>query len=160
LFAIGIRYVGKTVAEKLARHFRNMDNLAKATYEELIATPEVGETIARSVVAFFANPGNRKEIERLRRAGLQFQSSEKEPEKVSEILGNKSFVISGVFDHYERDQLKDIILANGGKVLSSVSGKLDYLLAGDNMGPSKREKAEKLGVKILSEAEFEKMLKG
>ncbi len=160
LFAIGIRYVGKTVAEKLVRHFRNLDNLAKASYEDLIATPEVGETIARSVVEFFGNPVNRREMERLQRAGLQFESSEKEPEKVSEVLGNKSFVISGVFDHYERDQLRDIILANGGKVLSSVSGKLDFLLAGENMGPSKREKAEKLGVRIISEAEFDKMLKG
>jgi DNA ligase (NAD+) len=159
LFAIGIRYVGRTVAEKLARHFKTMDNLAKASYDELVAAPEVGETIAQSVVAFFKDPANRKEVERLRKAGLQFQSSEKEPEKISAILANKSFVISGTFEHYERDQLNDIILAHGGRVLSGVSGKLDYLLAGENMGPSKLEKAEKLGVKIISESEFEKMLK-
>src|SRR5260221_8431094 len=159
LFAIGIRYVGKTVAEKLARHFRSMDTLARASYDELIAAPEVGSTIAQSVVAFFKDPANRKEVERLRKAGLQFQSSEKEPERISDILANKSFVISGTFEHYERDQLKDIILAHGGRVLSGVSGKLDYLLAGENMGPSKLEKAEKLGVKIISESEFQKMVK-
>ncbi len=159
LFAIGIRYVGKTVAEKLARHFRSLDNLARASYDELVAAPEVGSTIAQSVVAFFKDTANRKEVERLRKAGLQFQSSEIEPEKISDILANKSFVISGTFEHYERDQLKDIILAHGGRVLSGVSGKLDYLLAGENMGPSKLEKAEKLGVKIISEPEFQKMLK-
>src|SRR5258706_11315310 len=128
LFAIGIRYVGKTVAEKLVRHFKTMDTLAKASYDELVAAPEVGEKIAQSVVAFFKDPANRKEVERLGRAGLQFQSSEKEPEKTSDVLANKSFVISGTFEHYERDQLKDIILANGGRVLSGVSGKLDYRL--------------------------------
>lgn len=159
LFAIGIRYVGKTVAENLARHFKSMDNLSKANYEELVAAPEVGEKIAQSVVDFFSKPVNLKEIDRLKKAGLQFQSSEKEPEKVSEILINKSFVISGVFENYERDQLKDVVQANGGRVLSSVSAKLDYLLAGENMGPAKREKAEKLGVKIISELDFEKMLK-
>ncbi len=158
LFAIGIRYVGKTVAEKLVRHFKTMDALAKASYDELVAAPEVGEKIAQSVVAFFKDSANRNEVERLGRAGLQFQSSEKEPEKTSDVLSNKSFVISGTFEHYERDQLKDIILANGGRVLSGVSGKLDYLLAGENMGPSKLEKAEKLGVKIISLPEFEKML--
>jgi DNA ligase (NAD+) len=159
LFGIGIRYVGKTVAEKLARHFKSMDNLSKATYEALLEAPEVGEKIAQSVVDYFHDPNNLKEIERLARAGLQLESSQKEPAQVSDVLGDKSFVISGVFKNYERDQLKDVILANGGRVLSSVSGKLDYLVAGDNMGPAKREKAEKLGVKIISEAEFEAMLK-
>lgn len=160
LFAIGIRYVGKTVAEKIARHFKSMDNLQKATYEELLAAPEVGAKIAQSVSAFFKNPDHQREVERLKKAGLQMFSAAKEPEKVSDVLQNKSFVISGVFQNYEREQLQEIILANGGRILSGVSGKLDYLLAGDNMGPSKREKAEKLGVKIISEAEFEKMLKG
>ena len=124
----------------------------------MVAAPEVGEKIAQSVVAFFKDPANRKEVDRLGKAGLQFKSSEKEPEKISDVLANKSFVISGTFEHYERDQLKDIILAHGGRVLSGVSGKLDYLLAGENMGPSKLEKAEKLGVKVISESEFEKML--
>lgn len=160
LFAIGIRYVGKTVAEKLARHFKNIDTLAKASYEDLLTAPEVGEKIAESVVDFFKNPDNQKEIDRLKKAGLQFESTLKEPEKESDVLENKSFVISGVFQKYEREQLQDIIIKNGGRILSSVSGKLDYLLAGDNMGPSKREKAEKLGVKIISEQDFEKMIKG
>ncbi len=160
LFAIGIRYVGKTVAEKLARYFKSIDNIAKATYEELLNAPEVGEKIAQSVVAYFSKSENRKEIDRLRAAGLQMISDEKEPEKVSSILENKSFVISGTFQKYERDQLKDIIIANGGRVLSGVSGKLDYLVAGENMGPSKLEKAEKLGVKIISEVDFDNIIKG
>jgi DNA ligase (NAD+) len=160
LFAIGIRYVGKTVAEKLAHHFKNIDNLAKASYEELVNTPEVGEKIAQSVVNFFQLSENRREIERLKKAGLQLQSTKQEPKKESDVLSNKSFVISGVFQKYEREQLQDIIIKNGGRVLSGVSGKLDYLLAGDNMGPSKREKAEKLGVKIITEEDFEKLLKG
>jgi len=158
LFAIGIRYVGNTVAQKLARHFKSMDNLEKATLEQLLEAPEVGERIAESVKEFFEDAGNRKEIQRLGKSGLNFVSDEKEPEKVSDNLGGKSFVISGTFEKYERDELKDIIIANGGKVLSGVSGKLDYLLAGENMGPSKLEKAEKLGVKVVSEKEFEKML--
>ncbi len=159
LFAIGIRYVGKTVAEKLARYFKSIDTIAKATYDELLGAPEVGEKIAQSVVAFFSRPENIREIDRLKKAGLQLASDEKEPEKVSSILENKSFVISGTFQKYERDHLKDIIIANGGRVLSGVSGKLDYLVAGENMGPSKLEKAEKLGVKIISEHEFDQMLK-
>jgi DNA ligase (NAD+) len=160
LFAIGIRYVGKTVAEKLARYFKNIDNLAKASLEELLQAPEVGEKIAESVFEFFRKKESQQEIQRLKKAGLQFESTMKEPEKESDALGSKSFVISGTFEKYERDELQDIILKNGGRVLSGVSGKLDYLLAGDNMGPSKREKAEKLGVKIISENEFEKMLRG
>lgn len=159
LFAIGIRYVGKTVAEKLARYFKNIDNIAKASQEELLAAPEVGEKIAQSVYQFFQVPENQREIARLKSAGLQFESELKEPVKQSDVLGNKSFVISGVFQRYERDQLQQIIVENGGRILSSVSGKLDYLVAGDNMGPSKREKAEKLGVKIISEDEFEQLLK-
>jgi DNA ligase (NAD+) len=158
LFAIGIRYVGKTVAEKLAKHFKTMDALMVANDEALLAAPEVGEKIAQSVVSFFNNEENKKEIERLKNAGLQMESSQQEPEKLSNILDAKTFVISGVFQKYERDQLKDVIIANGGKVLSSISGKLNYLLAGENMGPAKLEKAEKLGVKIISEEEFDRML--
>jgi DNA ligase (NAD+) len=160
LFAIGIRYVGKTVAEKLARYFKNIDNLAKASLEELLNAPEVGEKIAKSVYDFFRNQENQQEINRLKKAGVKLVSDQKEPEKESDVLGNKSFVISGTFQNYERDQLQEIILKNGGRVLSGVSGKLDYLLAGDNMGPSKREKAEKLGVTIISEQDFETLLKG
>jgi DNA ligase (NAD+) len=160
LFAIGIRYVGKTVAEKLARYFKSIDVIAKATVEELLTAPEIGEKIAQSINDFFKNPDNQREIERLKKAGLQFKSDAKEPEKESDVLGGKSFVISGTFEHYERDQLQEIILKNGGRILSGVSGKLDYLVAGDNMGPSKLAKAEKLGVKIISEKEFEKLLNG
>jgi len=158
LFAIGIRYVGKTVAEKLARYFKDIDKLAGATFEELLQAPEVGEKIARSVYDFFRNEENRREVERLRAAGLQFVSEAKTPEPVSDVLSGKSFVISGVFKNYDRDQLKEVIVQHGGKILSGVSGKLDYLVAGENMGPAKREKAEKLGVTIISEDELEKML--
>ncbi len=160
LFAIGIRYVGKTVAEKLARYFKTINKIALASKEELLLAPEAGEKIAQSVFDFFRHPENQREIERLAKAGLQLESTAKEPEKLSDVLANKSFVISGVFTKYEREELQDIILKNGGRVLSSVSGKLDYLLAGDNMGPSKREKAEKLGVKIISEENFENLMKG
>lgn len=160
LFAIGIRYVGKTVAEKLARYFRNIDRLAGASFEALTGAPEVGDKIARSLVDFFQNPENQREIARLKKAGLRFETDEEEPEKESDLLTGKSFVISGVFKNYERDELKDVILKNGGKVLSAVSGKLDYLVAGENMGPAKREKAEKLGVSIISEEDLEKMLNG
>lgn len=160
LFAIGIRYVGKTVAEKLARHFKTIDRIASASLEELRAAPEVGDKIAQSVYQFFRVPDNQKEIERLKKAGLNFESTAKEPEKESDVLANKSFVISGVFRNYEREELQDLIIKNGGRILSGVSGKLDYLVAGDNMGPSKREKAEKLGVRIISEDEMERLLKG
>jgi DNA ligase (NAD+) len=158
LFAVGIRYVGKTVAEKLARHFRSIDVIAKATYEELLGAPEIGEKIAQSIVQYFTDPNNRKEIERLKAAGLQFEVSGKEPEKVSDALAGKSFLASGTFAHFSRDGINDAIVANGGKLLSGVSGKLNYLIAGENMGPSKKEKAEKLGVTIISEAEFQKMI--
>lgn len=158
LFAIGIRYVGKTVAEKLARYFKNIDALAAASLDDLMKAPEVGEKIARSVFDFFRKPENQQEIARLKKAGLRFEIEGNEPEKESDLLGGKSFVISGVFKNYERDDLKDVILKNGGKVLSSVSGKLDYLVAGENMGPAKKEKAEKLGVTIISEDDLEKML--
>ncbi len=158
LFAIGIRYVGKTVAEKLARYFNHIDKLAKASYEELLKAPEVGEKIAKSVFEFFKKPENQVEIQRLKKAGLKFESDDQKPEKESDRLASKSFVISGVFKNYERDDLKDVILKNGGKVLSTVSGKLDYLVAGENMGPAKKEKAVKLGVTIISEDDLEKML--
>ena len=159
LFAIGIRFVGKTVAEKLAHYFKSMDQLSMATYEQLVEAPEVGEKIAASVVRFFKSSENLREVKRLAAAGLKMESDQKEPEKVSNKLSEKSFVISGTFENYERDHLKDIILAHGGRVLSGVSGKLDFLVAGESVGPSKLEKAEKLGVKIISISEFEAMLK-
>lgn len=158
LFAIGIRYVGKTVAEKLARYFKSIDNVAKASFEELLAAPEIGSKIAQSIFNFFRNPDNQIEITRLKKAGLRLETDVKEPEKESDALGGKSFVISGTFSNYSREELQEIILKNGGRLLSAVSGKLDFLVAGENMGPSKLAKAEKLGVKIISEKEFEKLL--
>ena len=160
LFAIGIRYVGKTVAEKLARYFKTIDRIATASRDELLAAPEVGEKIADSVLEFFKNPENLREIQRLKAAGVQLESTAKEPVRESDALANKSFVISGVFKNYEREQLQNMIVKHGGRILSGVSGKLDYLLAGDNMGPAKLEKAEKLGVKIISEEDFEKLIRG
>lgn len=160
LFALGIRFVGKTVAEKLARHFKSLDQLAAATMENLLEAPEVGERIAQSVLAYFRDKNNIRELERLRKAGLQFTSTHQEPVPVSDILAGKTFVVSGTFENYERDEIKDVIIAHGGKVLSGVSAKLDFLVAGENMGPAKREKAEKLKVPIITEAEFQKMLKG
>lgn len=158
LFAIGIRHVGKTVAEKLARHFKNIESMMKADLDSLLKAPEVGEIIARSVFEFFREKENMVEIDRLQKAGLRMEVDSTEVRLESNKLGGKSFVVSGVFQHYEREQLHQVIEANGGKVLSGVSGKTDFLVAGENMGPSKLEKAQRLGVKIISEDEFRKML--
>ncbi|SFC92223.1 DNA ligase (NAD+) [Flexibacter flexilis DSM 6793] len=159
LFGIGIRYVGATVAEKLAQFFGNIDAIAAADYETLRTAPEIGEKIAQSVVAFFADEKNRAYIEALRAVGVQLQvSDEHKLEKESDVLQGKTFVISGTFQRYERDELKAKIEANGGKVLSGVSGKLTYLLAGEKAGDSKLEKAQKLGVSVISEADFEQMI--
>jgi DNA ligase (NAD+) len=154
LFGLGIRFVGATVAEKLAAYFKNITALRAATVEELVAVPEIGGRIAQSVVAYFAAEENQQVIERLEKAGLQMSTDEKPVEMESTMLEGKTFVISGVFANFERDELKHKIESNAGRVLSGVSGKLNYLLAGDNMGPSKLEKARKLGVTILSEEEF------
>lgn len=158
LFGLGIRFVGRTVAEKLAHHFQDIDRLASATFEELVAVPEIGERIAQSVVSFFEDEENRVLIEKLKQAGLNFKSEKTIFVPESNALENKSFVISGVFEKFERDELKDLIQKNGGKVLSAISGKLDYLLAGDKMGPSKLEKAKSLNIPIISESEFLNMI--
>ncbi len=158
LFALGIRYVGQTVAEKLAAHFGTITALMNASEEELVSVPEIGERIAVSVVNFFSNPDHQKEIERLTEAGLQMETSSETTSPSSNLLEGKSFVISGVFSRYERDDLKELIKQNGGKVVSSISGKLDYLVAGDKMGPAKKEKAEKLGIPMISEEEFSEMI--
>lgn len=158
LFALGIRYVGKTVAEKLARHFGNIDQLATASYDELINVPEIGERIARSIIQFFQDENNRKMIHELKEAGLQLEIKNQEDEQVSNVLDGKSFVISGTFENFSREEVKEKIRSNGGQVVSAVSGKLDYLLAGEKMGPAKRKKAENLGVKIISEQDFLDML--
>jgi DNA ligase (NAD+) len=156
LFALGIRFVGRTVAEKLAQHFKNIDNLAQASYEELIEVAEIGERIAQSVMEAFQDNEFRQMVEILKNAGLQLEIQEEVKE--SNTLAGKSFVISGVFTTFGRDELKEKIKAHGGKVISSVSANLDYLLAGENMGPAKRQKAESLGVKIISEQDFKEMI--
>jgi DNA ligase (NAD+) len=158
LFALGIRYVGKTVAEKLAKHFKTIERLEQASFEELIEVPEIGERIAQSVISFFKDPENREIVLELKESGLQFELVEEDSVKESEALAGKSFVVSGVFQQFSRDEIKEKIMANGGKVISAVSGKVDYLLAGENMGPAKRNKAEKLGVSIISEQDFLNML--
>ncbi|MEC7754729.1 MAG: NAD-dependent DNA ligase LigA [Bacteroidota bacterium] len=154
LFALGIRYVGQTVAKKLARHFKTIDNLMNASLEELVAVPEIGERIAESVTDFFSHEKNQKLIADLQQAGLHFQIEETEEVSESQKLTDLSFVISGVFHQFSRDELKEKIKRNGGKVVSSISAKLDYLVAGENMGPAKLEKATQLGIKIISEDEF------
>jgi DNA ligase (NAD+) len=155
LFPLGIRYVGRTVAEKLADHFKNIDNLQNASYEDLVNVHEIGERIAESVRDFFTDEEWREEVRRLREAGLQFEEEDRGTEEMaSDKLANKTLVVSGVFTSFSRDDLKEVIRKNGGKVAGSVSGKTDYLVAGENMGPSKLEKARSLGVSIVSEQEF------
>ncbi|MGB8704830.1 MAG: NAD-dependent DNA ligase LigA [Gillisia sp.] len=157
LFALGIRYVGETVAKKLAKHYKSIDALATASEEELIAVEEIGERIAQSVVEFFNTESNKKTIERLKKYGVQLEISAEKLANQTNKLDGKSFVISGVFE-LSRNDLKKLIEDNGGKVSSSISSKTDFLVAGENMGPSKLAKAEKLGTKMLTEKEFLKML--
>ena len=158
LFGLGIRYVGETVAKKLAAGVKNIDNLAKATIEALISIDEIGQRIAESIVEYFAKTDHLTQVELLKTAGLRFEIEEKLIELASDLLIGKTFVISGVFEKYSRDELKDMIEGNGGKILSGISGKLNYLVAGDNMGPSKLEKATKLNIPIISDEELLGML--
>jgi DNA ligase (NAD+) len=157
LFAVGIRFVGETVAKKLAKHFKSMDNIKNAKFDELLEAEEIGEKIAISIQQFFLDEGNQLMIERLRKSGLQMEVVEKEA--VSDVLNGLSFVVSGVFLSFSRDELKELIESNGGKNVSSISSKTDYVVAGENMGPSKLKKATDLGIKILSEDDFIKLLK-
>ena len=154
LFALGIRYVGETVAKKLAKAFKNIDALMAASQEQLVAVDEIGERIAESVVNFFSEPANMEIIDRLKSYGLQFSLSDEQLENQTEKLKGQTFVVSGVFETISRNELKKMIEDNGGKVASSVSSKTSFLVAGDKMGPSKRSKAENLGVPIISEQEF------
>ncbi len=156
LFGLGIRFVGETTAKYLASHFRSLDNVMNASREELVKADEVGEKIADAILEYFADEKNRRIIERLRRAGLQFEAEE--CEQASEALRDKSFVISGKFSLHSRDELKALIESHGGRNLAAVSGNVDYLVAGDNMGPAKLKKAEKLGIRIISEEEFIRMI--
>ncbi|TAG22116.1 MAG: NAD-dependent DNA ligase LigA [Cytophagia bacterium] len=158
LFGIGIRYVGATVAEKLASFFKNMDALAAANFETLCNVPEVGEKIAQSVVEYFPEPENRDLVQRLQRAGLQMETDDAPVVAESEALTGKTFLYTGTFESMSREQLEQKIAANGGKLVSGVSGKLNFLVVGEGAGPSKLDKANKLGVKMISEAEFLAMI--
>ena len=158
VYAIGIRFVGETVAKKLAYAFKDIDSLMNATKEELTAVDEIGERIAESVIKYFANESNRSLIEELRAEGLQLKLSEERISMFSDTLKGLSIVISGTFEKHSRDEYKALIEQHGGKNTSSVSAKTDYILAGDNMGPAKLEKAQKLGVKIINETEFLEMI--
>ena len=159
LFALGIRYVGRTVAEKLAMHFKNVEALARANFETLVEVPEIGDRIAESITQYFSEENNLNIIEELKTHGVQLAMREEDlPAAGGGALDGFSFVISGVFEQYERDELKAIIKKNGGKVVSAISGNVDYLVAGDKMGPAKLEKAKKLGVKIIDESTFTSML--
>ncbi len=154
LFGLGIRYVGETTARKLASHFRLLDSLKNATFDELVEVDEVGERIARSIIAFFADSRNSEVVERLKNYGVKLQEDENVSALVSQKLSGESVVVSGSFSRVSRDELKELVIKNGGKVLSAVSSNTTLIVAGENMGPSKLEKAKKLGVRIISEDEF------
>jgi DNA ligase (NAD+) len=158
LYALGIRFVGATVAKRLARAFGNVDALMSATPEQLVGVDEIGVRIADSVVSYFGKEPNRELVSRLKAAGLRMDVDEKLQVARTEILSGKSIVISGVFLHHSRDEYKEMIEANGGKNVGSVSKSTSFILAGDNMGPSKLEKAKKMGVALVSEEEFLQML--
>lgn len=158
LFAIGIRYVGETVAKKLARHFKNIDAVMQASFEELITADEIGDKIAESILQFFSVQENKQMIMELKNLGLQFSLSEQQLENTSDKLAGLTFVVSGVFSLFSRDELKNLIEQNGGKVSGSISKKTNYIVAGENMGPSKLEKATELGVAIIDELQFSAMI--
>jgi len=158
LYAIGIRHVGETTAKKIARKVKTIDTLMQLTNQELLDIDEVGETIALSIIAFFAVDQNNTIIQKLKVAGLQFNLSEEAMAKTGTKLSGLTFVISGVFNNHSRDELKELIELNGGKNVGSISGKTSYLLAGDNMGPEKLKKAQNLGVKIINEETFEQLI--
>lgn len=158
LYAIGIRYVGETVAKKLALYFKDISHLEEAALEDLLQVDEIGDKIANSIMSFFSNKKNIELIEKLKEKGLQFKMIEVEGMIVSNKLNGKSFVVSGVFSNFSREQIKTLIEKNGGKNISSLSAKTDYLLAGEKMGPEKKKKAETLGINIISEDEFLKMI--
>ena len=158
VFALGIRFVGETSARLLARHFKSMDALMAAGLEELQEVEGIGEVMAKSIISYFHNPQNREIVERLRSYGLQFELAPSILSPLSSLLSGQSIVISGVFQHHSRDEYKLIIEQNGGKNVGSISAKTSFVLAGENMGPSKLEKAKKLGIRIVSEDEFLEML--
>ena len=157
LFALGIRHVGATVAKKLANHFVSMDNLATASFEELIEVDEIGEKIAESLIEWFTKYEHNKIVDDLKASGLNFVIADKK-EPLNNILNGQAFVVSGVFDNRSREELKQLIEEFGGKNISSISSKTNYVLAGNNMGPAKKLKAEKLKIPIISESDFEQMI--
>ena len=159
LFALGIRMVGETTAKKIARRFPSIDQLQWANVEQLTAIDDVGEQIAKNIIAYFNDLSNLEIINRLREAGVQMESQEEEQAPQSDILLGKSIVVSGVFSHHSRDEYKAMIEAHGGKNVGSVSKKTSFILAGENMGPEKRKKAESLGVEILTEEQFLELIK-
>jgi DNA ligase (NAD+) len=158
LFALGIRFVGETTAKYIATHFRTLDAIANATVEELSEAEEVGAKIAVAITEYFADERNRTIVERLKDAGLKFEIEEKQ--RSSNALEGKSVVISGKFIGRSRDDMKALVEEHGGRNLAAVSANVDFIVAGENMGPAKRQKAEKLGVTILSEEEFMAMIEG
>jgi DNA ligase (NAD+) len=158
LFGMGIRHIGETVAKKLAQALGNIDTLMSADKETLVGIDEIGEVIADSLVSYFSEPEHRQLVERLKAAGLQMQSQQKEQIQTGTSLSGLTFVISGVFSSMSRDEAKELIESHGGKCSGSVSSKTDYLLAGEGMGPAKLEKATQLGVKIITEEELMNML--
>ena len=158
LFAIGIRFVGETTAKVLAKAFPSLEKLMQASMEDLMQVNEIGARIAQSIITYFSEPVNLEILARLKEIGLNFEVSAEEQVETSDILKGKAIVISGVFTHHSREEYKEIIERNGGKNVGSISGKTSFILAGDNMGPSKLEKAQKLGVKIINEEEFLKMI--
>lgn len=159
LFALGIRYVGETVAKKLASALENIDNIMSATAEQLACIDEIGEVIAKSVEDYFKEPANRELVERLRSFGLQMEISKEKAALKTDKLAGKIIVISGTFEKHSREELKELIELNGGKNSSSISSKTDFILAGANMGPAKEEKANKLGIKMINEDEFLELIK-
>lgn len=158
VFALGIRFVGETTARLLARHFKTIDALAAASLQDLLEVEGVGEVIAKSVMTYFRNPLTMQIVERLRGYGLQMALSEEQMSSATDKLAGKSIVISGVFAHHSRDEYKQMIEQNGGKNVGSISGKTSFILAGENMGPAKLQKAEKLGIQIVDEETFLKMI--
>ncbi len=158
LFGLGIRYVGETVAKKLAKHYKSIDALSNATQLELVTVDEIGERIAESVILFFASEENSELIQRLKMYGVTLEISAESRAGQTNILNGSTFVVSGVFESVSRDELKKLIEDNGGKVSGSISSKTNYVVAGENMGPSKKEKAESLGVPIISERDFLEMI--
>ncbi|MEI7596107.1 MAG: NAD-dependent DNA ligase LigA [Bacteroidota bacterium] len=158
LYSLGIRYVGETVAKKLAFYFKSIEKLMNATYDELLLVEEIGDKIAESIIFYFSEPKNQLIISKLNEAGLQFEMAEKENAFLSSKLEGLSFVVSGVFANFSRDSIKETIESHSGKVVGSISAKTNYVIAGDNMGPAKLEKATSLGVKIISEDEFNLMI--